>query len=177
MTVRCAAYLGMSLDGFIAGPNDELDWLEGVEAIAGEDFGFGAFMTSVDALVMGRRTFEAVLGFDIPWPYAKPILVMSSSLQQIPERATDSELFAGDPAAAIAEAADRGWTKLYIDGGRLVSSFINEGLLDELVVSVLPVALGTGIPVFGALEKLTWFSHVSTTTFDNGMVQTTYTLA
>ena len=102
---------------------------------------------------------------------------MSSSLQQIPERATDSELFAGDPAAAIAEAADRGWTKLYIDGGRLVSSFINEGLLDELVVSVLPVALGTGIPVFGALEKLTWFSHVSTTTFDNGMVQTTYTLA
>lgn len=164
----------MSLDGFIAGPNDELDWLDELDHIPGVDYGYADFMGSVDAIVMGRRTFETVLGLVEAWPYDKPVIVMSSRLTELPERATKCELFAGAPADVIALAENRSWSKLYVDGGKLASSFANEGLLDELIVSVLPVALGTGISVFGGLADHTWFDHVRTEAFDNGMVQHVY---
>ena len=170
----CAAYLGMSLDGFIAGPNDELDWLDELEHIEGVDYGYAEFMASVDALVMGRRTFETVLGLVEEWPYDKPVLVMSRTLSELPEHVSGCELFSGSPTDVIAEAESRGWSKLYVDGGKLASSFANDGLLDELIVSVLPVALGEGVAVFGALTDHTWFDLVGTETFDNGMVQHTY---
>lgn len=169
--VTCSAYLGMSLDGFIAGPNDELDWLEQVDPVDGEDFGYADFMASVDALVMGRRTFEVITAMDIAWPYTKPVVVMSRSPLEIPEGVSDCEVFTGSPAEVVAVAEQRGWSKLYIDGGQLVSSFIADGLLDELTVSILPVALGGGVPLFGTLPQHHWFAHRSTNTFANGMVQ------
>lgn len=172
--MHCTAYLGMSLDGFIAGPNDELDWLDELEHIDGVDYGYAQFMASVDAIVMGRRTFETVVGLVEEWPYDKPVLVMSSTLTELPPRATACEIFAGSPTEVTAEAEGRGWSKLYVDGGKLASSFANDGLLDELIVSVLPVALGDGISVFGALADHTWFDHVDTHSFANGMVQHTY---
>ena len=166
----------MSLDGFIAGPNDELDWLDELEHIEGVDYGYAEFMATVDALVMGRRTFETVVSLVEEWPYEKPVIVMSSTLSELPGHVTDCELFSGSPIEVIAEAEARGWTKLYVDGGRLASSFANEGLLDELIVSVLPVALGEGVAVFGALADHTWVDLVATDTFANGMVQHTYKL-
>ncbi len=172
--MHCAAYLGMSLDGFIAGPNDELDWLDELDHIEGVDYGYADFMSSIDALVMGRRTFETVMGLVEVWPYDKPVLVMSRTLTQLPEHATACEIFSGSPAEVVADAEGRGWSRLYVDGGKLASSFANDGLLDELIVSVLPVALGVGIPVFGALADHTWFHHVRTASFDNGMVQHVY---
>lgn len=172
--MECTAYLGMSLDGFIAGPNDELDWLDELEHSDGVDYGYAAFMDSVDALVMGRRTFETVAGLVEEWPYDKPVVVMSSTLTELPEHATDCEIFSGSPADVVALGESRGWSHLYVDGGKLASSFINDGLLDELIVSVLPVALGTGVAVFGALADHTWFELVSTESFDNGMVQNRY---
>lgn len=172
--MHCAAYLGMSLDGFIAGPNDELDWLDELEHIEGVDYGYADFMASVDALVMGRRTFETVLGLVEEWPYDKPVIVMSRTLTQLPAHVAACEIYSGTPAEVIALGETRGWSKLYVDGGQLASSFANDGLLDELIVSVLPVALGEGIRVFGALSDHTWFDHVRTEAFGNGMVQHTY---
>ena len=173
--MECVAYLGMSLDGFIAGPNDELDWLDELDHIEGVDYGYAEFMASVDAIIMGRRTFETVIGLVEEWPYDKPVIVMSRTRTDLPERAVGCEIFSGAPAEVVAEAGVRGWNKLYVDGGKLASSFANEGLLDELIVSVLPVALGDGVAVFGALSDHTWFDHVSTEAFDNGMVQLVYT--
>ena len=175
MGVMCSAYLGMSLDGFIAGPNGELDWLEQVDVIDGEDFGYVAFMGSVDALIMGRRTYEIVANMPIPWPYTLPVVVMSSSVTAIPGEIAPLEVFAGTPAEMVQEARNRGWSKLYIDGGLLVSSFVNERLLDELIVSVLPVALGSGTALFAGLDGHHWLKHEETTTFSNGMVQLRYT--
>ena len=74
--MRCAAYLGMSLDGFIAGPNDELDWLDELDHIEGVDYGYGEFIASIDAIVMGRRTFETVMGLVDEWPFTKPVVVI-----------------------------------------------------------------------------------------------------
>ena len=81
--MRCTAFLGMSLDGFIAGPNGELDWLDQIPAPEGNDMGYGALIESVDALVMGRSTFDVVCTFDGPWPYSVPVIVMSKSLRTL----------------------------------------------------------------------------------------------
>ncbi len=172
--MHCVAYLGMSLDGFIAGPNDELDWLDELEHIDGVDYGYGEFMASVDALVMGRRTFDTVIGLVEEWPYDKPVMVMSRTRTELPDDATGCEIFNGSPANVVAEAETRGWSTLYVDGGQLASSFANDGLLDELIVSVLPVALGEGVSVFGSLAEHTWFDLQSSKKFANGMVQSTY---
>lgn len=177
MSTTCAAYLGMSLDGFIAGPNGELDWLERVDKIEGEDFGYAEFMASVDALIMGRRTYDAVANMGIGWPYALPVIVMSSSVTEVREDFPLCEVSANTPREMIAEAERRGWSKLYIDGGLVVSSFLNEGLLDELIVSILPVALGRGTALFAGLNENQWLTHEATKTFDNGMVQLRYSKA
>lgn len=174
MVVRCDAFLGMSLDGFIAGPNDELDWLDELSAPEGEDYGYLAFTSDVDALVMGRRTFETVIALVDEWPWGKPVVVMSRSMTELPDSAIDCEIFAGTPEELRELAADRGWQKLYVDGGQLVSSFLNHGLLNSLTVSILPVVLGGGVPVLGGLDTAFWLEHVATKTYQNGMVQLTY---
>lgn len=174
MTISCTAYLGMSLDGFIAGPDDDLAWLDAIPPPSEGDMGFGALMDSVDALVMGRGTFDVVMGFDIEWPYQKPVIVMSSTLTAVPEKARNTEVSALEPAELTAELEARGMTKLYVDGGAVISSFLRSGLLDELIVTVLPVVLGGGTKLFRDLDEPAWFELVSTEAFDNGMVQTTY---
>lgn len=174
MDVRCAAFLGMSIDGLIAGPNDELDWLDEVESVEGQDYGYHSFISDVDALVMGRRTFETVMGLVEEWPWDRPVVVMSRSGTELPEIARDAEVFAGTPEQLISLAQQREWSKLYVDGGRLVASFLNAGLLDELTVTILPTLRGVGVSVVGGLELPKWLQHVSTRTYENGMVQISY---
>ncbi len=164
----------MSLDGFIAGPNNDLAWLDVLAPPADNDMGFGALMDSIDALVMGRNTFEVVTSFDIEWPYAKPVIVMSKSLIELPDGLTNVELTALDPIELVAALESKGMSKLYIDGGAVVSSFLRAGLLDELITTVIPVALGAGSSLFSDLAEPQWFDHVSSEVFDNGMVQNTY---
>ena len=173
--MRCTAFLGMSLDGFIAGPNGELDWLDHIPAPDGNDMGYGALIESVDALVMGRTTFEAVANFDGPWPYSLPIVVMSNSLTSVPDKATDTELSSKSPRDLVDELGERGMTHLYVDGGSVVASFATEGLLDELIVTQLPVILGDGIPLMRGLPEPRWLKHRSTDVFENGFVQSRYT--
>lgn len=172
--VTCAAFLGMSLDGFISGPDNDLAWLDEPANPTESDYGFFAFMDSVDAVVMGRNTFDFVVNYDGPWPYSKPLIVASSSLTELPDRAVDTELFAGDPHEIMALAKDRGWSKLYIDGGALVTSFLAVGLLDELTATVLPVALGSGVPIFSELPEYAWFELVESTVINDALVQNTY---
>lgn len=164
----------MSIDGFIAGPNGDLAWLDEPANPTESDYGFVAFMDSVDAVVMGRNTFDFVVNFDGDWPYTKPMLVASRSLTEVPDKAVDTEIVSGSPEEIVALAAERGWTKIYIDGGALVTSFVNAGLLDELTATVLPVALGSGVPLFGELAKYNWFDHVRTEVINDLLVQTTY---
>lgn len=173
--MHCTAFLGMSLDGFIAGPNGELDWLDRIPAPDGNDMGFGALIESVDALVMGSSTFEVVANFDGPWPYTVPVIVMSKSRTDVPAHATAAELSTKSPGQLVDELDARGMTHLYVDGGAVVASFVAEDLLDELIVTQLPVVLGDGIPLMRGLLEPLWLEHRSTEVFDNGFVQTRYT--
>lgn len=164
----------MSLDGFIAGPNGELDWLDKIPAPPGNDMGYGALIESVDALVMGSGTFNVVANFDGPWPYTIPLFVMSQSLTEVPAKATRTELTTATPQELVAELTERGMQRLYIDGGAVVASFATAGLLDELIVTQLPVVLGEGIPLMRTMPEPFWLGHRSTEVFENGFVQTRY---
>lgn len=175
--MRCTAFLGMSLDGFIAGPNGELDWLDKIPAPPGNDMGFGTLIESVDALVMGSGTFGVVAGFDGPWPYSLPVIVMSRSMTTLPAHAIDTELTSASPTDLVAELTERGMSHLYVDGGAVVASFVADGLLDELIVTQLPVILGQGIALMAGLDEHLWLQHGATEVFDNGFVQSRYTVS
>lgn len=174
MALTCAAFLGMSIDGFIAGPDGDLSWLDATPNPSELDFGFGAFIDSIDAIVMGRRTFETVLSFDGDWPYTKPLIVMSSSIDVVPPAALHTEISSLSPAELVADLKARGMSKVYVDGGSVVTSFLEAGLLDEITISTIPVALGGGTPLFGALSTAQWFNHVSCEVYDNGLTQSVY---
>lgn len=167
------------MDGFIATPEGGVEWLDDVGPVDG-DMGWSDFIGGIDALVMGRGSFEKVLTFGF-WPYEVPVVVMSSTLKDVPAELADRpesstvEISDLGPNDLVAHLAERGWNNLYIDGGQLISSFMNEGLIERLTITTIPVVLGAGIPLFSNVNDLTWFDHVSAERFSNGLVSNIYT--
>ncbi|MBM3107937.1 dihydrofolate reductase [Pseudomonas sp. P66] len=169
MTLKASVYIATSLDGFIARESGELDWLM-VATTSSDDHGYAAYMASVDTLVMGRNTYEKVLTFG-EWPYPhKRVVVLSSTLGAAP----GVEVHPGPIADLVEHLRDTGAKSLYLDGGQVVQSFLREGRVDELTITRIPVLLGNGIPLFGALSKDVALQHMRSTTFENGFVQSTY---
>ncbi|MBX3608502.1 MAG: dihydrofolate reductase [Hydrogenophaga sp.] len=172
-----AVFIATSLDGFIARADGRIDWLEAANASvpAGEDCGYAAFMGSVDALLMGRKTFDTVRGF-ADWPYGdKPVVVLSRSLRVLPEGLPPSvSLMAGDPREVAAQLAARGHQRVYLDGGETIQAFVAAGLVDEFVVTRVPVLIGEGRPLFSALPKDQFWQHADTRSWPFGFVQSRY---
>ena len=166
-------YIAASLDGYIADRNGELDWLHAAPNPDGDGLGFAEFISGIDALVMGRATFETVCGFDCEWPYTKPVFVLSNTLQSVPDALTDrAEIITGPLDAMLSTLADRGFRRLYIDGGTTIQSFLAEDLIDEMIVTTIPILLGGGVPLFGGLPAPLAFEHVQTT--GGALVQSHY---
>ena len=171
MIPRASVFVGTSVDGYIARLNHDLDFLpEG-----GEEHGFEAFIKSVDAVVIGRNTYEKVLTFD-PWPYgSKPVIVLSTRpIQRPAAREAVVEHMSGSPHEILRQLSPRGWTHLYIDGGVTITRFLDAGLIQRLIITRLPVLIGTGIPLFGALRRDIKLQHVATRHYQSGLVQTEY---
>ena len=168
-------YIATSLDGYISDKDDGLDWLDSIPNPDNIDMGFDDHMNRIDALVMGRKTFEVVCGFDGPWPYTKPVFVLSNSLSSLPEGYEDkAELVSGSLADVLATIHSRGHENLYVDGGTTIQSFLKEDLIDEMIITVLPILLGGGSPLFGELAQPMRFEHVKTEVMLNAMVQSHY---
>jgi len=170
--MRCSVFIATSLDGFIARPDGALDWLP---AGGGEPHGYDEFIATVDAILIGRKTFETVLSFEA-WPYGpKPVVVLSRTLSSItvPEGAV-CERMEGSPREIVDRLAARGMEHLYIDGGVTVQGFLREGLIQRMTITRIPVLLGSGIPLFGPLTGDVRFRHVATRSFASGMVQSEY---
>ena len=168
-------FIATSLDGFIARPDGSIDWLLQRDA-SGEDHGYDAFITDKDAIVMGRGTYETVAGMD-PWPYDRPVHVLSKSLVGTPlPKAQHGKVFVSDlpPAQLLADLARQNVRKVYVDGGQLVQSFLREGLVEDMVITTVPVLIGAGRALFGALPKDTSLELISSRSFPSGMVQSTY---
>jgi len=170
--MTASVFVGASVDGFIARADGGLDWLP---AGGGEPHGYDEFMAGVDAIVIGRNTFEIVLGFD-PWPYGdKRVVVLSSRpLDLSAVRGGRVEQRAGDPATIIADLAADGAPNLYIDGGITIQRFLRAGVIERLIVTRVPVLIGEGIPLFGSLDRDIRLSHIATRSYPSGLVQSEY---
>ncbi len=167
-------YIATSLDGYIAGPDGELDWLMNYPNPEKSDFGFGKFIKKIDALIMGRKTYEKVLSFGT-WPYPKPVFVLTSTLREIPEHLEGKvELVNGDLRSIVNDLNDRWFKNIYIDGGQTVQSFMQADLVDELIIARIPIVLGGGIPLFGKLDHPQHFELVDHEKFKNGITKTSY---
>ena len=175
MKASCSVYIATSLDGFIAKKDGDINWLHNPSfIIEGEDFGYSEFMNSVDALIMGRNSFEKVLTFG-DWPYQKPVIVLSSKLLTIPDELADKVYhMKGSPSEVLDQAEAMGYKNFYIDGGKTIQQFLNAGLIEKLIITKIPVILGSGIPLFGKLEKDLELKLLNSTEFTNGFVQLTY---
>jgi dihydrofolate reductase len=170
--MTASVFVGTSLDGFMARRNGDLDFLpEG----GGEPHGYDEFMASVDALVIGRNTFEKVLTFD-PWPYGdKRVVILSHHPVDLSAvRGGRVEQMAGSPAEIISGLAATGARNLYVDGGLTIQDFLRAGLIDRLIITRVPVLIGEGIPLFGALPRDLRLRHVATRSFPSGLVQSEY---
>ena len=167
-------YIATSLDGFIARKDGSLDWLTEVPNPDGDDFGFGAFMERIDAVVMGRNTFEAVVRFG-EWPYTKPVFVLSTTMTALRDGYGErAEIIRGDLRYVVDYLFRRGYSDLYIDGGRTIQSFLAEDLIDELIITRVPVVLGSGIPLFADMDLDLIFEHAGTEVFNDALVKSTY---
>lgn len=172
MTVKVSVYIAVSLDGFIARKNGDIDWLTGGES--GEDYGYADFMSTVDHVVMGRNTFEKVLSFG-GWHYEKKVIVLTSrDLTLAPELSDKAEALHLSPRELIHELERRGVRHIYLDGGVTVQRFLRAGLVDEMTITTIPILIGEGLPLFGALEKDVRLELLRSQAFKNGFVQNIY---
>jgi dihydrofolate reductase len=169
--VKASVFIATSLDGFIARANGDIDWLP-VDGV--EEHGYEAFIASVDALVIGRKTYETVLAFDT-WPYGeKPVFVLSTGpLAPAPPGAV-VEHMSGDPVEIVAQLGERGVHHIYVDGGITIQRFLHSGLIQRLIITRVPVLIGSGIPLFGPLHGDIALEHVATRQYPSGLVQSEY---
>jgi len=165
-----SVFVGTSLDGFIARKDGSFDFLPDDP----EPHGFEEFLASVDALVMGRNTYETVARFD-EWPYGDTrVVVLSSRPVDLSRAKGKVEQMGGEPAEVVAKLEASGARHLYVDGGITVQRFLRAGLIQRLIVTRVPVLIGDGIPLFGALPRDVRLKHVATRSYPSGLVQSEY---
>ncbi len=170
--MTASVFVGTSVDGFIARANHDLDFLpEG----GGEPHGYDEFIAGVDAIVIGRKSFEKVLTLG-PWVYGKKRVVVLSSRPVDLSAAVGGvvEQMAGPPAEIVSRLAASGARNLYIDGGITIQGFLRAGLIQRLIITRVPVLIGDGIPLFGALPRDIRLRHVATRHYPSGLVQSEY---
>ncbi|KAB0301227.1 dihydrofolate reductase [Vibrio fortis] len=147
-------FIATSLDGYIADKEGGIDWLHSVPNPDNNDLGYNALMERVDALVMGRNTMDIVLSFGIDWPYTKPVYVLSNTLTKVPAELEGKVfLVQGELSSIISDLNEKGLKDLYIDGGVTIQNFLKEDLIDEMIITTIPVLLGGGAPLFGELKS------------------------
>jgi dihydrofolate reductase len=175
--MKTSVFVGASVDGFIARANGDLDFLD---AGGNEPHGYEEFISTVDTIVIGRKTFEIVLGFD-GWPYGgRRVVVLSSQpleLSAASARGGRVEQMSGPPAEIASRLSVEGAQHVYVDGGVTIQGFLRAGLIQRLVITRVPVLIGGGIPLFGALLRDIPLRHVATKAFRGGLVQSEYEVA
>jgi len=175
MNKKNSVFIATSLDGYIADKKGGIDWLHAIPNPDHDDMGYVAFNNDIDALVMGRTTFETVCGFDVEWPYDKPVFVLSNKWNEIPESHQGKAfLLKGTLTEILDQIYEKGFHSLYIDGGTTIQHFLKEDLIDEMVLTKIPILLGGGAPLFSELPNELEFELVATKTYLNQITQSHY---
>ena len=169
-------YIAMTIDGFIARTDGALDWLDAVaQQEANADYGYHDFYASVDTVVMGRKTYEAILGFDVDWPYMECHTYVVTSQPNFICTTPKSHLIHENIGAQLTSLTkEEGKDIWLVGGGLLVSSLLDMGLVDEMYLSVVPVVLGNGIRLFTGNQLETSFTLVKSTPFSSGIINLIY---
>lgn len=175
--MKVSVYIASSLDGYIARKDGSLDWLPGAETELEhpEDCGYKDFMASVDALLIGRHTFETVLSFG-EWQYGeKPVFILSTTLTSLPKNLPQTvKLTSGSATEIVNDLESAGFRHIYLDGGKTIQTFLKADFVDELIITIIPVLIGDGIPLFGWVREDIRLELASSRTFDSGFVQNHY---
>ena len=169
-------YIATSIDGYIAREDGNIDWLMDIPNPDKSDYGFSVFLKRIDGIILGRKTFETVLGFN-EWPYPKsiPVFVLSNTLNELPQHLSGKvEMVRGELKKITELLKDRGINNLYIDGGKTIQSFLKEDLIDEMTITRVPILLGSGIPLFDKNNLEINFEHVDTEVYNNILVRSKY---
>ncbi len=169
-------FIATSLDGFIAREDGDIRWLVDLPVPKDEDFGYAAFMDGIGALVMGRQSFEKALTFP-EWIYQVPVVVMSRSPEavQVPAHLRGRVRLTGKgPRALMEDLAAEGVTRAYIDGGQVIRAFLAEGLIHRVILTLIPVLLGQGRPLWGHGAGDIPLRMVATRHWPNGFAQVEY---
>lgn len=166
-------FIATSVDGFIAKEDDNLDWLMKYNDPDGSDYGYKEFINNIDAIVLGRGTYDFVNKME-PWYYTKPVYVVSSSLNAKEINKNVEEVFSKSPKEIVRYLNGKGYNNLYIDGGKTISYFLDEDLIDELIISKVPIILGSGIPLFNKIKSEIELIHIDTVVYKNGLVKSHY---
>jgi dihydrofolate reductase len=169
-----SVYIATSTDGFIAREDGAIDWLP-TGGDPGEDYGYRAFMDSVDAMVIGRATYDVVRSFG-GWAYGDmPVVVLSTRQLEIPAKiARTVETMSASPTEVMRRLAERGVRHVYVDGGRTIQAFLADGLIRRLILTRVPLLIGRGLPLFGRVPHDIALRHVETRSYPSGLVQTEY---
>ena len=168
-------FIAKSLDGYIADKNGGLEWLHSIPNPDNIDMGYTDMINRIDAVLLGRITFEVICGFDIDWPYNKPVFVLSTTLKKVPVKLIGKvELINGSIKEIVKTLNEKGFHKLYIDGGTTINSFLEEDLIDEMILTTIPILLGGGIPLFKDFSKPLEFEHIKSEVFLDAIVQDTF---
>jgi dihydrofolate reductase len=169
--MKTSVFVGTSVDGYIARADGALDFLP---PDGGEPHGYDEFMASVDALIIGRKTYDIVVAWDT-WPYGKkPVFVLSRKEIKTPPISAVVERMAGSPHEIVATLARRGFQHAYVDGGVTIQSFLQAGLVQRLTITRVPVIIGTGIPLFGPTSGDIVLKHLKTQQYGSGLVKSEY---
>ncbi|MCC7417695.1 MAG: dihydrofolate reductase family protein [Acidobacteria bacterium] len=169
--MKTSVFIGTSLDGFIARPDGTFDFLPD----SPEPHGYEELIASVDAVVMGRHTYETALSFGA-WPCDKPVFVLSTRPIAPPPSGAVVERLNGAPEAIVAQLSARGIGHVYVDGGNTIQRFLRAGLIRRMIITRVPVLIGQGISLFGAVDKDIRLRHVATRSYPSGLVQSEYVI-
>jgi len=167
-------YIATSLDGHIAKKDGSIDWLMEVPNPGNSDYGFSEFMDRIDGIIMGRNTFETVVSFE-EWPYNKKVFVLSKTLKSLPNGYQEkAQIVCGEIKDIVESLHKEGFINVYVDGGKTIQCFLQEDLIDELIITRIPIILGSGIPLFTDIDQELKFKVVNTEVLNQNLVKSTY---
>jgi len=182
--MKCSVFIATSADGFIATPDGSVDWLHtagNTQVIMGDqsDMGMKDFMSTIDCIIMGRKTMEVIAAMNLTpeqWPYGNiRIIVLSNTLKVPPTNMRNKvEMYAGDIVQLVAKLESSGFKHCYIDGGTIIQAFLNLKLINEITITKAPIILGKGIPLFGNIDTRVNLKKGSAITFPNDFIQLKY---
>lgn len=169
---KVIVYIAQSVDGYIAKKDDDISWLSMVDA-PGEDYGYGDFVENVDTVIMGRRTYEKVLSFGMEFPHKeRKTYVLSNS-----KKGTDDhvEYYSGDVKSLIKNIRLNSGSHIFVDGGaEVIKEFLSQELIDEYVISTIPILIGNGVRLFKETENENKLELLESNSFPSGLVQNRY---